>query len=230
MKQCNIGTEGICCKVCSQGPCRVPLTKAIKEGTEPDNRVGLCGATAETIVSRNLVRMIAAGCAAHSDHGRSVAETFLAMARGEAKDYTIKDEIKLREVAGFYGIPVTEDKDGVQVPRDKWAIALEVGETALSQWGQQQGEMIYLKRAPQPTQDRWHKHGVKPRGIDREVVEIMHRTHMGVDQDYKNLMKQGARCSLGNGWGGSMMSTDLQDIMFGTPYPNTGKINLGVLS
>ncbi|MDR3135425.1 MAG: anaerobic carbon-monoxide dehydrogenase catalytic subunit [Deltaproteobacteria bacterium] len=230
MKQCNIGTEGICCKVCSQGPCRIPLTKAIKEGTEPDNRIGLCGATAETIVARNLCRMIAAGCASHSDHGRSVAETFLAMARGEAKDYTIKDEIKLREVAGYFDVPITEEIDGVEVPRDKFAIAKEVGEICLGQWGTQQGEMLYLKRAPQPTQDRWAKYGVKPRGIDREVVEIMHRTHMGVDQDYKNLMLQGARCSLGNGWGGSMMSTDLQDIMFGTPYPNAGKINLGVLS
>ncbi|MDR2141564.1 MAG: anaerobic carbon-monoxide dehydrogenase catalytic subunit [Deltaproteobacteria bacterium] len=230
MKQCNIGTEGICCKICSQGPCRVPLTKAIKDGTEPDKRIGLCGATPETIVARNLLRMIAAGCASHSDHGRSVTETFLAMARREANDYTIKDEIKLREVAGFFGIPTTVEENGVEVPRDKWDIAVEVGEVALGQWGQQQGELIYLKRAPQATQDRWAKQDVKPRGIDREVVEIMHRTHMGVDQDYRNLLKQGARCSLGNGWGGSMMATDLQDIMFGTPYPNTGKINLGVLS
>jgi carbon-monoxide dehydrogenase catalytic subunit len=230
MKQCNIGTEGICCRICSQGPCRVPLTKGIKDGSEPDNRVGLCGATASTIVARNFVRQIAAGCAAHSDHGRGVTETFLAMANREAHDYTIKDEIKLREVAGFFEIPVTEEKDGVQIPRDKWAIAVDVGEAALAQWGQQRGELAYLKRAPKATQARWAKHGVKPRGIDREVVEIMHRTHMGVDQDYRNLIHQGSRCSLGNGWGGSMMATDLQDIMFGTPYPNTGRINLGVLS
>ncbi|MDR2459468.1 MAG: anaerobic carbon-monoxide dehydrogenase catalytic subunit [Deltaproteobacteria bacterium] len=230
MKQCNIGTEGICCKICAQGPCRLPLTKAIKDGTEPDTRVGLCGATPETIVARNLIRQIAAGCASHSDHGRAVTETFLAMARREAHDYTIKDEIKLREVAGYFGIPTTEEKDGVTVPRDKWDIAVQVGETALSQWGQQQGELIYLKRAPKSTYDRWTKHEVKPRGIDREVVEIMHRTHMGVDQDYRNLLYQGARCSLGNGWGGSMMATDLQDVMFGTPYPTTGRINLGVLS
>ncbi|MDR3154051.1 MAG: anaerobic carbon-monoxide dehydrogenase catalytic subunit [Deltaproteobacteria bacterium] len=230
MKQCNIGTEGICCRICAQGPCRVPLTKGIKEGTEPDNRVGLCGATAATIVARNFIRQIAAGCASHSDHGRSVTETFLAMARREAHDYTIKDEIKLREVAGFFEIPVTEEVDGVQVPRDKWALAVEVGEAALAQWGQQRGSLAYLKRAPKATQDRWEKHDVKPRGIDREVVEIMHRTHMGVDQDYRNLIHQGSRCSLGNGWGGSMMATDLQDVMFGTPYPNTGRINLGVLS
>ncbi len=230
MKQCNIGTEGICCKVCAQGPCRMPLTKAIKEGTEPDTRMGLCGATPETVAARNLVRMMAAGCASHSDHGRGVAETFRAMAYGEAKDYTIKDEIKLRDVAGYFGVPTTVKDGDEEVPRDKWDIAKEIADLALAQWGQQTGELLYLKRAPQATYDRWTKTGVKPRGIDREIVEIMHRTHMGVDQDYKNLLKQGARCSLGNGWAGSMIATDLQDIMFGTPYPNHGSINLGVLS
>ncbi|UQZ90607.1 carbon-monoxide dehydrogenase catalytic subunit [Deltaproteobacteria bacterium Smac51] len=230
MKQCNIGTEGICCKICSQGPCRLPLTKGIKEGTEPDNRMGLCGATPETIAARNMVRMIAGGCATHSDHGRGVIETFRAMAYGEAKDYTIKDEIKLREVAGYFGVATTVTEGDETFPRDKWEIAREVADIALGQWGQQQGRMIYHNRAPEATKERWIKQGVWPRGIDREVVEIMHRTHMGVDQDYRNLLKQGARCSLGNGWGGSMMATDMQDIMFGTPYPSTGNINLGVLS
>ncbi len=230
MKACNIGTEGICCKICSQGPCRLPMTKAIKDGSEPDNRMGLCGATPETIAARNLVRMIAAGCSSHSDHGRGVAETFRAMAYGEAKDYTIKDEIKLRDVAKLFGVAITTGEGDDEQPRDKWEIAREISDIALNQWGNQQGKMIYPGRAPQATQDRWEKHGVWPRGIDREVVEIMHRTHMGVDQDYRNLLKQGARCSLGNGWGGSMMATDLQDIMFGTPYPNSGKINLGCLS
>jgi carbon-monoxide dehydrogenase catalytic subunit len=52
---------------------------------------------------------------------------------------------------------------------------------------------------------------------------------MGVDQDYKNLMKQGARASLADGWGGSMIGTDLQDVMFGTPSPLQAEANLGVM-
>ncbi len=230
MKPCNIGDQGICCKICSQGPCRLPMTKGIKEGTEPDNRKGLCGATPDTIAARNLIRMMAGGSAAHSDHGRGVTETFRAMAYGETTDYTIKDEIKLREVAGYFGVATTVQDGEDEFPRDKWEIAREIADLALAQWGQQQGELTYLKRAPQATYDRWTKTGVKPRGIDREIVEVMHRTHMGVDQDYRNLLKQGARCSMGDGWGGAMIATDLQDIMFGTPYPTHGNINLGVLS
>src|SRR3989339_2193160 len=69
MKPCSIGAQGICCKNCAMGPCRLPLPKDGIEGE--DTRKGLCGATANTICARNFVRMIAAGAAAHSDHGRS---------------------------------------------------------------------------------------------------------------------------------------------------------------
>ena len=78
MKQCNIGIQGICCKNCAMGPCRLPLPKAGIEGE--DTRKGLCGATPNTIAARNFLRMIAGGAAAHSDHGRTVAEVFLSVA------------------------------------------------------------------------------------------------------------------------------------------------------
>ncbi|MEW5725055.1 MAG: anaerobic carbon-monoxide dehydrogenase catalytic subunit [Thermodesulfobacteriota bacterium] len=229
MKPCNIGVEGICCKNCSQGPCRLPLTKKIQEGLEPDTRKGLCGATPETIAARNFARMVAAGAAAHSDHGRGVAETFLAAARKETHDYTIKDEQKLLEIAPDFDVAITVEEDGVEYPRDIWDIAVEVGEKALGEWGKQQGEIYFAKRAPQATYETWKKLGVVPRGIDREIVEIMHRTHMGVDQDYRNLIMQCSRAALADGWAGSMIATDLQDVMFGTPYPIHGQINLGVL-
>ena len=108
-------------------------------------------------------------------------------------------------------------------------IAIELGEKALAEFGKQQGELVYIKKAPLKRQEIWKKQGVTPRGIDREVVEMMHRTHMGVDQDYKHIFQQANRTALADGWGGSMISTDLQDIMFGTPVPVLGSINLGVL-
>ena len=68
-----------------------------------------------------------------------------------------------------------------------------------------------------------------PRGVDREVVESMHRTHVGVDQDADHLLDQGMRTSLADGWGGAMLATDLSDILFGTPKPLVSQANLGVL-
>ena len=232
MKPCNIGEQGTCCKNCSQGPCRLPLPKKGIEGK--DERKGLCGATPETIAARNFARMVAGGAAAHSDHGRGVAEVFLAAARRETDDYSIQDTEKLLEIAPDFDVPTTILVDGpdgakVQQERDVYDIALEVAEKALAQWGQQDGEVYTTHRAPAPRLELWRNLDVVPRGIDREIVEIMHRTHMGVDQDYKNLIKQCSRAAIADGWGGSMIATDLQDILFGTPYPSQGEINLGVL-
>ncbi len=227
MKACNIGMQGTCCKNCSMGPCRLPLPKAGIEGE--DTRKGLCGATANTIAARNFIRMIAGGASAHSDHGRCVAEVFLSAARKETKDYKIKDTDKLLAVAPHLGVATTVEKDGEVLERDLDEIALEVAEKAMNEWGKPEGELLYLKRAPEPLYERWKKLGVLPRNIDREIVEIMHRTHMGVDQDYKNLIKQGTRAAIADGWGGSMLATDLQDILFGTPSPVQSEANLGVM-
>jgi len=174
--------------------------------------------------------MVAAGAAAHSDHGRGVAETFLAAARKETKDYKITDTKKLIEIAPDFGVDITvEGKDGEILDRDIDEIAVEVGEKALAQWGQQVGEVCTLKRAPEARYELWKKLGVIPRGIDREIVEIMHRTHIGVDQDYENIVGQCTRAALGDGWGGSMIATDLQDVLFGCPYPLKSSANFGVL-
>jgi len=217
IKPCPIGAEDSCCKVCAMGPCRLPRSKK----GEQQERTGVCGATIDTIVARNFARKVAAGTASHSDHAREVVETFLKTARGEAQGFAIKDEVKLLEVALDFGIDI-EGKDAT-------AIATELGEKALNEFGRQHGELAYTKKAPLKRQEIWRKYGVMPRGIDREVVEIMHRTHMGVDQDYRHILLQTTRCALADGWGGSMISTDLQDIMFGTPVPVLGSINLGVL-
>jgi len=227
MKPCNIGIQGICCKNCAMGPCRLPLPKGGIQGE--DERKGLCGATANTIAARNFIRMIAGGAAAHSDHGRSVAEVFISAARKETDAYQIKDTVKLIEVAKHLGVATTVEVDGEELDRDLDEIAVEVGETALNEWGKAEGELLYLKRAPEARYEIWKKQGVLPRNIDREIVEIMHRTHMGVDQDYKNLIKQGTRASLADGWGGSMLATDLQDVLFGTPSPLQSEANLGIM-
>jgi len=227
MKPCNIGMQGTCCKNCAMGPCRLPLPKAGIEGE--DTRKGLCGATANTIAARNFARMVAAGASAHSDHGRGVAEVFLSVARKETEDYKIKSPERLLQIAPYFGVATTVEKDGEVLDRDFDEIAVEVAEKALAEWGKPEGEIMYAKRAPQPLYERWKKLGVVPRNIDREIVEIMHRTHMGVDQDYKNIVKQCTRCSLADGWAGSMIATDLQDVMFGAPSPLQSEANLGIM-
>jgi carbon-monoxide dehydrogenase catalytic subunit len=222
MKACPIGQEGSCCRMCSMGPCRVPAGKNKDETAEEKaRRKGVCGATAETIAARNFTRMIAAGSAAHSDHARKVVEAFLLTAEGKAPGFSIKDEQKLLALALDFGVEIGE--------RTNEAIAIDIGKLAMQEFGQQNGELRLMRRAPLKRQELWRKLEVAPRGIDREVVESMHRTHMGVDQDYHSLLAQSMRTALADGWGGSMIATELQDIMFGTPAPVFSQINLGVL-
>ncbi|MBW1649601.1 MAG: anaerobic carbon-monoxide dehydrogenase catalytic subunit [Deltaproteobacteria bacterium] len=229
MKPCVIGIQGTCCKNCSMGPCRLPLPKdGIKED-DIEVRKGLCGASANTIAARNFARMVAGGAAAHSDHGRCVAEVFLSVARKETDAYQIKDPVKLRAIAPDFDVATTVEVDGKQVDRKIDEIALEVAEKVINEWGKPEGELYSVKRAPKPLYEKWKKNGVLPRNIDREIVEIMHRTHMGVDQDYKNIVKQCTRSAIADGWGGSMLATDIQDVLFGTPTPIQSEANLGVM-
>ena len=212
MSSCLFGSGGTCCRICNMGPCQ------IIDGV--DSMVGVCGATADTVAARNFARIVAAGTAAHTDHAREMVRGFIATAKGETP-HEIKDVEKLHKMAKVFDIEIED--------RDKNEIALELGERALAEFGQQEGTLTMIKRAPEKQQKIWKDKGVEPRGIDREVVEMMHRTHMGVDQEYKNIMKQAARCSLADGWGASMLSTELTDIMFGTPVPKRAIVDLGVL-
>jgi anaerobic carbon-monoxide dehydrogenase catalytic subunit len=211
MAPCPIGADGLCCKNCSMGPCR--LTK--------EGQVGICGATRETVAARNFARMVAGGAASHSDHGRDLAYTLLAAAEGHAPDYKVRDASKLFEMAGYLGVKV----DG----RPLNDVAKDVALAALNEFGKPTGEVVYLKRAPAKRQKIWHDLGIAPRSIDREIVEIMHRTHIGNDQDAEHILNHSLRAALGDGWGGSMLATDLSDVLFGTPGPVVSASNLGIL-
>jgi carbon-monoxide dehydrogenase catalytic subunit len=214
LPQCGFGKLGLCCRICTMGPCRID---PFGEGPQ----LGVCGADADTIVARNFLRAVAAGCSAHSDHGRGVAEVFLAAAKGEAPGYQLKDTLKLYKLAQEMGVQ-TKDRSANE-------IAVDVGRIALEEFGKSQGTQLMARRAPKPRREIWEKLDITPRAADREVVEALHRTTMGVDQDYKSILMHASRTALADGWGGSMLATELQDVLFGTPYPGRGEVNLGVL-
>jgi len=215
LPECGFGELGVCCRNCNMGPCRISPF----EDHGPQR--GICGATADIIVARNLIRMIAGGAAAHSDHGRDLAHTLLLTAEGKSGGYEIKDADKLAALAGEYGIATDN--------RDKKEIALDLARAVYAEFGKQEGFLQFTRRAPQKRVDQWQKMGIDPRGIDREIVEIMHRTHIGVDNDPVNLILQGLRASIADGWGGSMVATEISDVLFGTPHPVRSEANLGVL-
>lgn len=214
MKACPIGADSACCKHCSMGPCRLT-------SKDPYGKVGVCGATIDTIMARNFARMVASGAAAHTDHGMSMLNVFRGVVNGTIKDYTIKDVTKLKELAGEIGIEVEN--------REIKDIATDLYEELERTYTQVEGEIPFMKRAPEKTLETWRKNGVVPRGSMREIMEMMHRTHMGVDQHYENITKQFTRTALSDGWGGSMVATEISDILYGTPTPVRAEVNMGCL-
>ena len=206
---CKFGEEGICCRICTMGPCRIT----------PKSPRGICGCDADGIVARNYLRFTAGGAATHSDHGRSIAHTlYLAKEDG---NYQVKDPEKLRRIAKEWDIP-TEG-------RDIYDVAHEVAETGLMEYGKPFGVQRFLKRAPEVRQEIWHREGIEPRAIDREVSQSLHMTHMGCSSLPEALIRQSLRAGLSDGWGGSMMGTEMSDVLFGTPKPVDTTANIGVM-
>ena len=212
--QCGYCELGLSCRICVMGPCRID---PFGEGPQ----YGVCGADAEIMVARNLARMIAAGAASHSDHGRDLVEVLYKIGHGKAPGYSIRDVEKLKQLAAEYGIDAAGLSNEV--------IAQRLAEGMMEDYGMKKEKITLINRAPKQRIELWEKLKVIPRGIDRETSETMHRTHMGVDNDYVSILLHAVRNSLADGYGGSMIGTELSDIIFGTPQPGFSEVKLGVL-
>ena len=212
--QCGFGRLGICCRHCTMGPCRIDPF-----GDGPQK--GVCGATADTIVARGLLRALLGGAAAHSDHGRDIVHALALAAEGKSDAYRIKGPAKLRRLAEEYGIALDGRGDG--------EIAKDLAHFLLEEFGRQEGVLANVGRVPEQQRKNWEATGTTPRGVDRDIVTGMHMTHIGVDNDPEHLIMGAVRAALADGWGGSMIATDVSDILFGEPDPARSVANLGVL-
>ncbi len=214
---CTFCEQGTTCKNCVMGPCRINPRAAA--GAKLSR--GVCGADADVIVARNFGRFVAGGSAGHSDHGRDVLEAFEAIVEGHTQHYSIKEEKKLLQIASEVGIAVEN--------RSVNDVAKDLVDVFYSDFGSRRKAVSFLSRVPEKRRAIWDKLNITPRGIDREIAEMMHRTHMGCDNDAPNTLLHAARCSLADGWAGSMIATELCDVMFGVPKPRKSTINLGVI-
>jgi carbon-monoxide dehydrogenase catalytic subunit len=214
--QCGFGQLGVCCRICWKGPCRIDPF-----GDGPQR--GICGADADTIVARNLIRMMASGAAAHSEHGRHVAIALLGVAEGKLPDYSIRDEGKLRSIAAKLGLDSTTE--------DILAVAREVALTTLGDFQSQDHDTPCAWISSTLTGKRLEKLAalhVLPHNIDAVVTGIMARTNVGCDADPANLVLGGVKGALAD-FNGMCLATELSDVLFGTPSPVVTAANLGVL-
>jgi len=218
--QCDFGLTGVCCKNCFQGPCRIIPGKQER---------GVCGANVDVIVARNLLRSAAAGATCHTDHAKEAILALLKIAEGKTKAYKIKDEKKLRTFAKLLGVKSTGDAKKVAK-----AVVLEVLEDFRRQEGlfhKTEGCCLNWMniRATKERIETWRKLGILPVNADAETSHALHQTTMGCDADPINLLLSVLRMGLVDGYSGLNLATDMQDIIFGTPYLTKTTTNLGVL-
>ena len=206
---CKFGEEGICCRICTMGPCRIT----------PKSPRGICGADANAIAGRNYLRFVAAGAATHSDHGREICRVLYETAPDG--NYRITDVAKLEKIAKEWGVET--------VDRDIYDVAHEVAYLGLMEYGKPFGELRFLERANDERKEVWQREEITPEAVDKEVAKAMHMTHMGNTAMAEPLVRQALRTGLSDGWGGSMMGTEFSDVLFGTPMPRDTEANLGVL-
>ena len=210
--QCSFGIAGVCCKNCYMGPCRI--TKKCPRG--------VCGADADVIVARNLLRALAAGAAAHGARGR---ESMLALKKaGEGTlDLPIEGEQKIRAVSEIYGLQ-TQGKTIRE-------LAVEVADILLEDLSRTVPDphRTLAAFAPKERQEVWAALDILPISVYHEVFESLHRTSTGTDGDWRNLMKQFLRTGVAFAWTSCLGSSIAMDSLYGLPQRSRSKMNLGAL-
>lgn len=205
----KIRKEETTCTLCNLGPCEIIENR--------EDLKGICGIDVSAVSAKDFARLVAEGAATNLEHTKKIAEIFRGAATKEIP-FQIKDKKKLKLFAYSLGIDLN-------LPEEK--ILEEIVKKIFQIFSQQEGELISIHRAPQNLIEKWRKYKVIPRGIEREILELFYKTSTIVDLYYKDILLSAVRCSLSDGWGSSLIATDLQDILFGTPKPVRSFINIG---
>ncbi|MHB1357531.1 MAG: anaerobic carbon-monoxide dehydrogenase catalytic subunit [Anaerolineae bacterium] len=209
--QCAFGTLGVCCTLCTDGPCQI---------TRKASR-GVCGATADLIVTRNLLLKCAQGVAANVYHARNVARTLKAVGEGKA-DYVIRDEAKLRNLASKVGIDMN-------LPTNE--VARQLGTFYIDQINSNDYDELTLVHAfaPKKRLEVWQKLGIVPGGPNSEVATGLSKVMTNVNNDVVDLLLHCLRLGIANEYAGLMGITSLQEVLTGTASPNEGPVDIGIL-
>ena len=210
--QCGFGMAGICCKICNMGPCKV-TAKSPK---------GVCGADADLIVARNLLRSAAAGVAQHGMHGREVILSLKWAAEGKL-DLPILGQQKIKDTAKAFGIKTER--------RSIKKIASELADVLLEDMSRTvPGDYKIIEALGSDERKKvWKELDILPISAYHEVFEAYHKTGVGTDGDWKSVMQQFLRCGLAFTYSGVVSTSIATDGLFGVGDRVTSKVNIGAL-
>lgn len=211
LPQCGFGTEGVCCQLCSHGPCRIT----------PKAPRAICGATADTIAARNLLRLECHGLSAYCHQLEEAISTLKATALGKTP-YSIQEEGKLKEIAGLLGLDTTKDRN---------AIAIDLADALTYELRKGTDEPLKLVGllAPKGRLEKWEALGIIPGGPLSELRDAMTMTMSNINTDPVSLLLTAMKLSIATGYMGLIATITLQDIILGNPNIGKTEADLGVL-
>jgi len=206
--KCGFGLQGVCCRLCANGPCRVT----------PDAPRGICGASADTIVARNFLRAVAAGsgCYIHivENTARQLKNT------GLHKD-KIRSEKALNHLAELFGVTGT----------DKYDLCVKVADKVLSDLYRPEYEPMELveKLAYAPRVKRWKELGIMPGGAKGEVFNNIVKTSTNLSSDPAEMLVSCLRLGISTGLYGLQLTNLLNDVVLGDPVIRPAPVGMNVI-
>ena len=207
-QKCGFGLQGVCCRLCSNGPCRVT----------PKSPKGICGADADTIVGRNFLRAVAAGSACYI---HVVENTALNLKHvGETKDI-IKSERALNHLAQKLGI---EDDD-------KYEKCIKVADAVLNDLYKPRFTKMELveKIGYEPRVKKWKELGIMPGGAKSEVFDGIVKSSTNLNSDPVDMLMNCLTLGISTGLYGLTLTNLINDIMLGDPVIRMAPVGFRVI-
>lgn len=206
--KCGFGLQGVCCRLCSNGPCRIT----------PKAPRGICGATADVIVARNFPRAVASGsgCYIHVVENTALNVKKTAMEKGE-----IKGERSLKRLADAFGVQ----------GKDKWETAQIVAEKVIADLYKPEYEKMELveKLAYAPRFKRWQELGILPGGAKSEVFHGVVKCSTNLNSDPVDMLTDCLKLGISTGLYGLTLTNLLNDVLLGEPELRMAPVGLRVI-
>lgn len=206
--KCGFGLQGVCCRLCSNGPCRIT----------PKAPRGICGATADVIVARNFLRAVASGsgCYIHIVENTALNVKKTAEIKGE-----IKGEKSLARLAEIFNV------QGV----DKWDTAKQVAQKVLDDLYKPEYEKMELveKMAYAPRFKKWQELGILPGGAKSEVFHGVVKCSTNLNSDPVDMYTDCLKLGISTGLYGLTLTNLLNDVLLGEPELRMAPVGLRVI-
>ncbi|MGV8907155.1 MAG: anaerobic carbon-monoxide dehydrogenase catalytic subunit [Acetobacterium sp.] len=207
--KCGFGLQGLCCRLCSNGPCRIT----------PNGPKGICGATADTIVARNFLRAVAAGsgCYIHV-----VENTALMLKKTAESKGLLKGKRALTKLAKIFEIDET----------DEHICAAKIADMVLADLYKPDYVKMELveKMAYKPRFDRWKELNILPGGAKSEVFAGTVKSSTNLSSDPVDMYLHCLKLGISTGLYGLTLTNLLNDVLLGEPTIRLAPVGLRVIN